>query len=313
MGQVFTPTDIKIEGPWLLDINKLEELSQIINLIEKKLQEDLDIQVDYEAALEYNNLKEQKNDLNYYREKIKKLYPYKHEQNRVILETKEGKRIEDNSLLSLLKDSKVNDYTPNKLEVFIEKGNCRFSLSLTTTFDGELETRTRVSEESIRSDINYELNKWFEGYRPKRIDNMWFKLSTIYIAPVVLGFVIGVTETLNNDPREGYKKVLRSEVESLLKDGLNESEIKRSLEIILQVETGYVPTNTNYPSYSFFMYACVIGFVLSIILFLSPKTVIGVGKSRNKVKLYRIIKRILYVIIPTTIGTIVLNKVSDYL
>ena len=186
MGQIIIPTDNKIKGPWLLDINSLEDLNESLNVIENKLNEAFNLLVDRTAESKFEEFKRWDKDIDIEKAKlkVKNSYPFDKSEKYVLIITKQGKKIKENDLLLLLKGSQIDEFNPTQLRIQIEKGPCEFILEISTKYDGVLETRIKALDDEIFNDINYEINKWTDKHKPNiamQKWSRWFPFATIYL------------------------------------------------------------------------------------------------------------------------------------
>ncbi|MFN8361348.1 MAG: hypothetical protein U0264_15655 [Candidatus Kapaibacterium sp.] len=299
MGRIIIPTDNKYDAPWFLSSQVLEELHYVLIEIEKKLEVGcnnlLYLAIKEDQARYLKNLETYPEDV---KENIKSKelpedpynlknsYKYVRADKYVILSTKQGKKIEDKDLLSLIKDSQLSEFSPTRLSLGIVKGPCEFILEINGLFsnDGSLSTKLTGVEDDILSDIYYELSKWIEKHKPNFILNKWSKDLWVIVFPLFIGLLVYLSLSWVTD----YNNELARQSLSLLNDGLSDKEVTKAIELLLKTEIGYIP-ETFYPDYysvstliNFFIFT----FVLICILFIKPKTVIGLGKNKWKIKFY---------------------------
>lgn len=305
MGQIIIPTDNKIIGPWLLDNKALEELNETITIIESKLVEAYNSVVEKTAEEEFEKYRrwDENIDMEGAKEKAKNTYPLSKSDSYVLIVTKQGKKIKENNILELLKGSQINDFHPTELRVLIEKGPFEFVLEISTKYNGALETRIKTFDDTLFNDINYEISKWTDKHKPNIIMQKWSNWFPSFTIPIAF-FLIMVSFFFKENKTEIYENQLSIESNELLKDGLStQQKQKRALEIILQKETGYVPVDFNpkLESNKIFTDILLYGSIMLIVLSISPKTVIGLGKNKWKINFYRKWSYIVLVYIPMSV------------
>lgn len=314
MGQIIIPTDNKIKGPWLLDINSLEDLNESLNVIENKLNEAFNLLVDRTAESKFEEFKRWDKDIDIEKAKlkVKNSYPFDKSEKYVLIITKQGKKIKENDLLLLLKGSQIDEFNPTQLRIQIEKGPCEFILEISTKYDGVLETRIKALDDEIFNDINYEINKWTDKYKPNIAMQKWSSWFPFAAIPIFL-MLIFTTPLFLKDKGDIYETQLSQEANLLLNDGLTEKETTKAIELILQRESGYVP-ETFSPDISINRTLGLIWLFTSIgllIFLIRPKTVIGLGKNRWKVRFYRNWTYFVLVFIPLSIVfPIIISKLT---
>lgn len=309
MGQIIIPTDNKIKGPWLLDSKALEELHESLTAIELKLEEAFNIIVDRTAEAKLEEFKRRDNEINLEKAKQKVFasYPFNKSEKYVTMLSKEGKKIKDITLLSLLKDTQLNDLKPTDIRIQIEKGPCEFTLEISTKYDGELETRIKALDDSIFNDINYEINKWKDKHKPNLVMQKWSSWFPYAAVPIFTILFALTPMLLFKSKADIYKNQLSLESQELLKGGLTTPQKQnRAIEILLQNQSGYIPADFN-PNLETNKTNKTLGNILLfgslglIILLIRPKTVIGLGRNKWKVSFYKKWAYFILVYIPVSI------------
>ena len=309
MGELIIPTDKNIIGPWLLDKIALEELNSFIEFVENKFKEGQLSILQNMTEDEFADILRKNKDLALESLKLMLQDEFsKKKDTEVILKSKDGISIKDNSLISILKDSKVNDFKPVSLIIRIQKGPSEFSFEISKS--GTLETRIKSPDDNLVSDINYELDKWIDIHKPNIIVEKW---ASWYLNVFTLSFFVLLFGTIlfMGDNRAIYKEKFSKESLELLKGGISPQKTDKAIELILKIESGYVPDNVtagvtvnkSYLNFCFFVFICF------VILSVKPSTIIGIGKNKWKVDFFKYWIYIVGFIIPTTIIVpIILNK-----
>lgn len=314
MGQIILPTERKIQGPWLLDNKNLNELHQTLLFIDEKLTESFNILLKKEAEStqleEYEKWKREIT-IEEAKQKVEKYSSFNSSDKYALVTTKQGKKIKNEDLLGLLKDSQIDEFNPSELNVYIKKGPCEFTFEVSDKYDGELEIRIKSVGDSILSDINYELNKWINNHKLGILAQKWSFWFPLAAFPLLF-LVLLTTVWFLKDTASMYKTELEKESILILKDGLTDAETTKALEIILQYESGYIPESFNPDTTMNDTVLCIwlVTAIILIILSIAPKTVIGLGKNKWKVAFYRIWMWIVSVFIPSSIVLpLILDKV----
>jgi hypothetical protein len=312
MGQLIIPTTRTINGPWFIDSNSLELLNETIEKIESKLEEAYNSLADRTAEAKISEYKrwDKDIDLEAAKLKVRGSYPFDDNEKYVLITSAQGDKIKDDSLILLLKDRKLDQFEPIELDIQIKKGPCEFILEIGAS-GGELRVRTKVHDDNIFSDINYELNKWIEKNKPNIALEKWSSWFPVFGFPIIFLLTL-MTLFLTKSTSDIYKTKLKQESHELLKNGLEEKELSKAVQILLENESNYVPENfspstqTNKTVFNIWLAALVI----LIILFIRPRTVIGLGKNKWKVIFYRRWTYFVLVFIPLSIlFPIIMSKI----
>lgn len=290
MGKLIIPNEITIQGPWILQESELDELGNVIEVIDSKLEDALYLVIENEAKENFDEFKkyDEEISLDTAKQKIVDSYPFNKKESKAVLISKNRKKIIDDSLISLLKDKNLNEFCPSELSIEIEKGPIEFTLDLSSKYDGELHTRLKVDDDNIAGDINYELNQWIRKNRPNLVLqkwSSWFPFALFMALGCLMIFSAAFIET----DKDAYKNELRNQAEQILIDGLSKEETQNAVEIILKLETGFVPQNYTAKSTkkSMLFNIWIVFLLIAIILLIKPKTIIGLGKNKWKASFFK--------------------------
>ena len=217
--------------------------------------------------------------------------------------SQDGKKITDESLLSLLKDKYLNDFSPTKLQIEIIRGPFEFSLNISSQYDGVLEVNLKMDNENIADDINYALKKWIKQYKPKRVHQIWSSFDLGFVSSVfIILLLISISSVIMPD-RSLYKAELLKKSEALLNNGISNTEVCEALEVILELESGHVPKSFK-PEVKIdktFVKVSLILIFIVILLSIKPRTTIGLGKKERIAKFYKVWINIVLIFIPASI------------
>ncbi len=290
MAQLIIPTDRKIKGPWLIDPTFLESLDQTISIIDSKLEEAFNTSLELEAKEYFEEYKNVINELDLEKSKTKvgEFYRFKKSEKLVVITDKNGDKIRDESLVQLLKDRKLEHFEPTELHLQITKGPCEFMLEISTKYFGDLKTRTKVPDDILFEDINYELNKWIEKNRPNMAMQTWSSWFPFAAFPILFLLFI-LTPFLFKSTSDIYKQNLKQQSHAILKDGLTDQEIKQAIQILLENQSNYVPNDfaTTVRTNRTLLFTWGTMLITVLILLIKPRTVIGLGRNKWKVSFYR--------------------------
>ena len=299
MANIIIPNRIKNNGPFLMDGNQLEDLGNILDEIEKNINDAIEIEIEEIIKAEYDDSNGLIPTLNKdeYKEKIRRSYKYSSHITKASLKSKDKKILEDKSLNLLLKDKHINDFSPIELEINIENGPIKLNLEIQSLYGSGFSSNLVINNDSTANDIQYKLNKWVNNNKPNKLVQIWSSwsplLSMILIGILGLISIISIISIRTNS----NKDFLNKESYELLSKGLGPNETNKALSLILQYESNYicipdnykntmnnleaknVEANTKYIIYGLAMYI--------LLLMIAPKTIIGIGKKKLKVLFYK--------------------------
>lgn len=304
MGQLIIPNEIKIKGPWILFENELEELDEILNEIENLINDSYNIELDkkIEEELPEQRKWNEKITREEVKENIENRYFFSNSEKFAILIAKDGKILKDSSLIGILKDKNIKDFSPSELQVEIQKGSIKFRLEISSKYDGEFESKTSISDDNFANEINYLLNKWIRKNRPNAVLQFWSSVVP-YIVFFLFVFLSLISVLLLTTKKDNYKNELKTQSKELLNGGIDSTKINAFMELILKLESDYTPedyvskSTLNSKVLKVWMY----GSICLLLLAIRPKTTIGVGRKKRLSWFYQKWIYVVTVFIPLTI------------
>jgi len=310
MAEIIYPTEKTVSGPYLLEFNKLCELDDLIdtewqNLLEyreKQVSQEIDIDLRHypvEEADKYRGIEA----------KIRNSYTFKEEKRKLIIEFKSGKKLSVKSFKEANDDPMSSEETPVGFSLNVRVGEVTADLSVGQTYNkSDMEISVSSKSLSFSRELLHKLELWARSAACPWWQQLWKKLAGFIKVVAFVLFLIAMEFTVTsaivqNDFNE-YKKILKAEAKELAKQGVNQENINRAVEIILKLETGFVPDGftTSKPFLS--KWVIIVGvplLILFIILWFPPKTYLGFGLGEIKIKRWKLWLKIITVIIPVNI------------
>lgn len=296
MAKLYSPSK-KIKGPWLLDKNALEELNEIVEFANVELEKIRNEKINADALKDFEDKKYD----SFEKAKAYALkYSYDIIRKNIILISNDESRLNDNSIKELLVDPKLKNFKPKELSIDIEYGKLnKFSFNVKQRFDGELEYEVISTKSEIEDEINYRIENWIDKYKPLLIQTMWLSFAT-YLA--IFGCIIFFISALNifSTYKPNSVQVYKNQIENLIETGINIENQFQALDLILKINSDYVPldikeeTLISEPAKR----VSIISLAFCLIGIFNPKTIIGVGKHKQTLKLYRRYMKFIVFVIP---------------
>ncbi len=282
MAELIYPRETEIRGPWILNELQLEKLHEIIEEIKTN---------------------------------IFVKYPSNENHSKVILKSKRGKIIEDYSIIGILKDNKIDDFLPSELLIEIKTEEYEFKFEITSDDIGWLYTTDNFEDLKISTDIKHKIKTWTRENKPKWIVQKWaqFGIQSVIISFFVLMFLtVFLDDSITR--LEAYKLELVKETHNLLDIGITNDNLPKSIELLLKYQSSYVPTSFVFEEVSNKIIGklWLIFLICSVIILLRPKTVIGLGKKKKWVWIYKGWIHLVTFAIPLTIIGFFKDYIRDY-
>lgn len=327
MAKFIFPNSIKFSGPWLIGFDQLMELDDILQdewvKLQKNREDEIQKKVD-EQLKEMGSSKNKKIRAEIEKQ-IKKLFYFDRNSKNIELNLKSGKKLEVSSFRDAAKEKSIVNELPTSFDVKMECLDVNIKLSIEeSTFDSQpLRFSVTPASYAENSDFFLKVERWIERLRPAKWLKIWKNLKGFQWGIFFFLFLFISLFALAKVPSKAqeYKKTLIPEAHRILKDGMKNSDQKKALEILLAMETGYYPKDfqvpkSNIPNWCLFFLALF--FIISIVLSFPPRSYIGLGRGEKKIKLWQKWLKLIYITIPTLLGTgvllpLVLDLIKRYL
>lgn len=313
MAILTVPAKRKVEGPWLIGLQELDSLSNVLDIISNRLSGSLENEINETIRIE-NEKEHLPEDL--IKEKIeeaKARYSFGKEKKKIILSSLDDKKLSDKSIHGILRDPMIADFIPRELSVDIEHGvNNIFNLKISTTSKGKLNYQINCFDQEIENEIRYEIDKWIEKTQPKKILQIWANHSDLLSGLLALvAFIAGIN--LFPTSVDSYKEQAKKRTQELLKNGITKENQEEAMELILANQTNYTPENyvaTTIANKQIKQRIFLVSIVLFTFSIIRPKTTIGIGRRKNRFNFYRFWWKLVVVTIPIIF---VVNPLIDFI
>lgn len=302
MALNYVPPQITIKGPWILTDETLAGLDKLLLEIETKLAESHKKEI---LEREDSNIGEGKK---YENDEQAIVYNLKHtwsdeESKKITLISEDRSQIVGKTIREIQTSSKSTNFKPSELIIEFEYGRYNFfRMTFQKLFSRGVEYKIHCTQSNIQDDLNFTVNSWISKHKPKRVSQFWKNNSFVLSFPtMILSLVLFIIFLNPSEPdsREFYK----DQINSLIESGVNEDNQSEAVELILKLNSNYLPEGEiQYDDRSDLYWKIgLLLFIIAILANLPPKNVIGIGLNRRKA--YRMIRYTEIVIIglPTVI------------
>lgn len=312
MGKLYNPSKRIFTGPWFLDIKALEELDEIVEFANEKLEISRNEIIESLALKDFEDKKrESLEDAKAYVIK----YSYDSIRKDITLISKDESKLKDNTIKELLVDPKIKNFSPKELSIDIEYGRTnKFSFNVKQRYDGELEYEVKSTKSEVEDEINYKLENWVDKYKPLNTQRLWLKFAfPIAMFSGIICFILAIN--IFSVYKPNTQEIYKDKIEKIIKNGVNEENQTKAIDLLLKINSGYIPTNIKeeIKINETAKRGAIIALVFFLIGVFKPKTIVGVGKDKNKLKLYkRYMKFILFVIPAIFLYPYIINLIKNW-
>lgn len=301
------PTEFKGNGPWLLDENALLELDQILESEWLKLEGIRNNLIDEAAKKEVEELNDKFGTYKTKSAKKKKIdeikndnlrfYGLKRSTKKISIMLK-NKKYETDRLLSAIQDNALTEEVATAFDADIESGEVKCKVH---TSDWSDHLYIDVSPETSREarEIYVVLRNWSEKYSPTIWQKLWNKFHGItwgvwLLMLVIMALFVSINST--SSLTSTYQRA-----RELLDKGITEENSTEAIELLLIMQTNYDPINqvkTSNVSLTPIKVVFWFGLIINILLSPKVKVVLGIGKGRQKINLWKFWYKFVSITIP---------------
>lgn len=315
MGQILYPNDRSYEGPWLIDLNGLEKLDEIVDYEWTKIKEHNEVRINEEVECKLKALPEDARDQKRptIEKEVRNSYMYKSDKRKLTMKLKSGNKIVAPSFREASREPGVTNETPVGFVLELKSGEVNAKIAMNEYTRDDLSLSMDSPEPSVTRDFFFQIDRWVKCYKPPLWVKIWKSIQGFHwflmlsIALVYLQFVTTGSGT--------YKKELTAEAHKIIENGIDSTESNRALEILLLLQSNYVPENVGMGKLISKTTIVIfsVGLFICIILSFIPKSYLGFGKGEKKVRFWKIWLRWISVTIPSSILLpVLIDKLSAF-
>lgn len=316
---IYTPNEKSFEGALFVSKESILELNKIIKEIDKEIyvlyENDLNDRVLENLKFSWNKDKNE--------EDMKNEFLSEENRKKITIITKDKYEIELSDLDCLIKDKSFSQL--EILEIQIEVGYKYKTVSINISKESYSSFRYRARDlpEDIKLNIFYKLDTWYENFSGNGIENKWYfaRKYLSYMSKMIICtlLIFLIANTLGHSRWEQYQNVITQELKSLYKKGFEtQDDVKNVITLLIQNESKIIPPEfvpyekPNFNKVSNYLILATILFL--IIIMTAPETCFEVGKNQKKFKRQQKWKKLVLVIIPTSIILpIIIGVIVNYI
>jgi hypothetical protein len=289
MTKIAFPTELQIDGPWLIDGERLTELDSVLDKCVEKmraetkrmLEEHIEARI-LERSQENHLPKDEIDKLRTEYKESPPQYPYDSDKRLLTVYLSGGRTVEATRFSELVAVANFQNEVPRGFSAIAKVGVTEAKVQLTSTYyTTRLDIRTSPSENEVALENFGLLQNWQVDFGPKRWQQIWLKASWLFPALAFLWLAFGMM--LLADLSSGApQKQIKEEARQLLQQGINSSNQIRAEQLLLEIESDYVPEQIDsVPITSRMWTTLALGLGCLIALCFCPKLSIGIWAGRD--------------------------------
>lgn len=321
MAEFIYTTSTTISGPWLIDSDKLEALDKIfeeeLERITKRNEELIRAEVEQRlktdtvtALISLTDDESRRNaELDRWKKEIEAMirssYRYRDERS-VTIYLKSNKRIVLKSFGEAMRQPDLIAEMPIGFDSVLQTGNIKGQVELRQS--GKLDITVSPEHLAESRELFASLQRWATISRPPKWQQVWVSLNPLQWVLWIIVVLIGSTALVGSE--SAAKSFYKEQAKQLLQNGLSPDEQLKAIETLLALESGYTPPSQVVGFPGWFILLFWGGLIACIVLTITPKPRIGIGKGHDAINHWRLWMRIVFIIIP---GFVFVNIIWPYL
>ncbi len=176
----------------------------------------------------------------------------------------------------------------------------------------ELEIEVTPRATRLSQELFAVLKDWAEDVGPPFWQSWLLKVRPL--ARLILAVMLLVGAVTFFSPTTDYKQLYKEEAHKILKQGVNQSNQQRAIELMLALQTDYSPPVQEQRRFGAVSPRFVIIAVLSAIVATTPRICLGFWRGKRRLRLWKNWMNLVYVTIPGLIVTgYFLPQLSNFL
>lgn len=306
---IYATSDV-IRGPWLLEEEALLDLDKIMDkeearlkpLLEAKLKNDVD-----EHIANYYPTETQSEARYKVVESFQlKHYDYKGVREVIIYYSKNSKYV-GHSFEEATRQTELLGAAPKRFTATFNSVLVSYEIEI-SEYDNELHIKASPETLPESREIFATLQRWASKYQSPKWQQWWSYLNGLQWVLWIILLIISY-QFLTDPSREASENQARQ----LLKDGISQEEITKSIETLLALEIGGSLAGTKRKLPVWYNILLFGGLIVCIITCIVPRPTLGIGRGQRKIKYWKNYARVVFVVFP---GFIFVNViwpiVQDY-
>jgi len=297
------PTEEVRQGPFVIDVDHLKKLDELLEEHWAKLEEWHTRNVDEitDRRVESQPTKRHEDmDRDQIRAEIADSYEWKKSERKLTIGFKGGKKAESQTAKKLLARPDLAELVPEWFSLELTQGPITIKMESTylasSTHGYSVSTNAQVN---IAHEAKSAFGRWLGEITPKLWVRLWSKMTWAFPLQWGLFFllllVFFAVQTGADSPteaaRQQYQSRLRDAAAVLLEDGtLAEEELAEAARISLELATEYLPPDTELPARRVpktWLWIIGVSLLLASILSFRPRFELAIGRGSRRVRIWK--------------------------
>jgi hypothetical protein len=322
MAEFIYSTSSTLGGPWLIDAERLEALDEILGEHQQRLSERNQgrkaLEVDQLLKDDWvlsriENLQELEERTKTRKKELEDQIAYRFEESRTMTLRLDGdKKVRVNSFSEAQTEPSLTDQIVTGFQVELRSGDVTAEVDLRRPNYLSITVSPQTLTNS--TELFAVLKRWADSCRAPKWQQVWWKFKGLQWFSMLFIFYAFIFSF--NDAESISKATYKLKASQMLADGINQNNQQKAIEILLALDSGYVPpTQSSLPLFPFWLkLVAFTAVVICVVLTFTPKSLVGIGKGEERINRWRIWMRIIFIVVPTIlIVDILLPNASSYL
>lgn len=284
MVSISSPTNMEIDGPWLLDSENLKDLDDVLDSCFARASEHRNQLIDTAIAEKLES--QGKGSVEEIRSEIAESYEFRSTFRKTLVYLPRGRTANATRFQELSSLPNVHEETPRGFDAVIRVASTEVKVGL-STWNRQLSIGVSSDDKQLSEELFGKLQNWATDIQPKRWLQKWLDWGPMWgrFSCFVWLFASIMTFAVLAAPREAPSQTAQ-QARQIAEQGVTPSNQAKAIGLLLALETGYEPISTppirHYPGKQYWLIVCLSLAVLLAISF-PPKGGISLWKGRQSV------------------------------
>jgi len=293
MAMIRYPTSSEVPGPWLFDPTNLKELDALLDESVESMRQKREELIDAELQREREQLTENGRSEeemypkgNELRSIISQRYSFAGESRKITVYLSGGRTVRGTTFRELMALGHVHNEVPRGFVLNANVGSMAVEVGLRLWQSSDLEIRVSGNQQ-FAEELFGKFQNWASELQPRRWQQWWLKMQTplrFGLAPMLIVCLLGFLVVSFRS--EAGPSPVRQEAIALAKQGVNQANESKAIQLLLSLEVGYEPapivTIGHRPTLRFLLRLMLL-VAFWIGLMLPPNGAIGLWLGKNSV------------------------------
>jgi hypothetical protein len=307
VARISIPTQTAILAPLLIDGAQLKALDELIDRYVERLRTEKEARIAevVEERIREQRIKESdiEKERASWRQIVEKSSSLSRDGRYVTIYLSGGRAVRAQRFNEAINHPVDEKEIPTGFRFYLRIGEITAEVKLSRSWRDELTIGVEPSEPEAAQEVFGALRNWGGDVAAPKWQQYWSKARPLVSLLLFMWLMMGLVVVPLGNWGDRGKNAEKAEARKLVASGINDSNQRRALELLLAIDSEYDPGVGTPPIGAQYWIYFALGAVLLSIGSICPRAAIGVWKGRERLKLWRFWVRTVSVSVPAILVT----------